>query len=248
MPKMLGLLVACLVPCLVLLAGIASAEPLQSDVIPTSMGDLKITFLGHGSLQFEVAGTIVQIDPYSKVADYAALPKADLVLVTHEHQDHLDPQALDKTLKPGTEIVLNEAAGKKFGRGAVLKNGETRTVLGISITAVPAYNLVHKRDSGEPFHPKGSGNGYVLGFGGTRVYIAGDTENVPEMRDLAGVDLAFLPVNLPYTMTPEMLADAAGMVRPKVLYPYHTGDTDMGKVKAALAGLPGVEVRIRNMR
>jgi L-ascorbate metabolism protein UlaG (beta-lactamase superfamily) len=210
------------------------------------MGNLKVTFLGHGSLQFELAGKVIQIDPYSKVADYAALPKADLVLITHEHQDHLDAQALDKASTPATQIVLNPAGAAKLGRGTAMKNGETQVVLGLTITAVPAYNLVHKRDTGEPFHPKGAGNGYVIEAGAARIYIAGDTENIPEMKDLGPIDVAFLPVNLPYTMTPEMLA--ARMIRPKILYPYHTGDTDMDRVKALLATVDGTEVRIRSMK
>jgi L-ascorbate metabolism protein UlaG (beta-lactamase superfamily) len=129
-----------------------------------------------------------------------------------------------------------------------MQNGDVRTVGGVTIEAVPAYNLVHMRDSGEPFHPKGNGNGYLVTFGDKRVYIAGDTENIPEMKALKNTDIAFLPMNLPYTMTPEMVADAARMFRPRVLYPYHTGETEVAKLAALMKDQKDTEVRIRNMK
>jgi len=129
-----------------------------------------------------------------------------------------------------------------------MNNGETQTIDGVKIEAVPAYNIVHKRENGEPYHPKGFGNGYVLTFGDKRVYIAGDTENIPEMKSLQAIDFAFLPMNLPYTMTPEMVADAATAFRPKILYPYHYGDTDTSRIVALLKDAPGIEVRIRRMQ
>jgi L-ascorbate metabolism protein UlaG (beta-lactamase superfamily) len=129
-----------------------------------------------------------------------------------------------------------------------MMNGDSRTFVGITIEAVPAYNLVQKRPDGRPFHPKGEGNGYVLTFGSTRVYVAGDTENTPEMKGLKSIDVAFLPMNLPYTMTPAQVADAVKAFRPKVLYPYHYGETDPGALKELLKGEKGIEVRIRPMR
>jgi len=129
-----------------------------------------------------------------------------------------------------------------------MANGDTRTVLGLPIQAVPAYNIAHKRPDGNPFHPKGSGNGYIVTFGDKRVYIAGDTENTPEMKALKAIDVAFLPMNLPYTMTPEMVADAARAFRPKILYPYHYGETDTSQLVTLLQGEKGIEVRIRRMR
>jgi L-ascorbate metabolism protein UlaG (beta-lactamase superfamily) len=123
-----------------------------------------------------------------------------------------------------------------------MKNGDTQNLAGISIEAVAAYNLE------KPFHPKGNGNGYVLAFGDTRVYVAGDTENIPEMKSLKGIDVAFLPMNLPYTMTPEQAADAAKVIRPKILYPYHYGNTDTGKLVDLLKDAPGIEVRIRDLQ
>ena len=129
-----------------------------------------------------------------------------------------------------------------------MKNGDVQTIEGILIEAVPAYNRVHRRDNGQPYHPQGDGNGYVLTFGDKRIYIAGDTENIPEMKALTGIDFAFLPMNLPYTMTPEMAADAARAFRPKVLYPYHYGETDVYRIMELLKDSPNIEVRIRRMK
>jgi L-ascorbate metabolism protein UlaG (beta-lactamase superfamily) len=128
-----------------------------------------------------------------------------------------------------------------------MRNGDSQTVAGISVEAVAAYNLVHKRPSGDPFHPKGCGNGYILNFGDTRLYIAGDTENIPEMKALHDIAIAFLPMNLPYTMTPEMVAEAAKAFRPRILYPYHFGETDTKKLVKLLKNEPGIEVRLRKM-
>jgi L-ascorbate metabolism protein UlaG (beta-lactamase superfamily) len=129
-----------------------------------------------------------------------------------------------------------------------MMNGDVKTVEGLKIEAVPAYNIVHKRDTGQPFHPKGAGNGYIITFGDKRVYVAGDTENTPDMKGLKNIDIAFLPMNLPYTMTPEMVADAAKAFKPKILYPYHFGETEPSKVVSLLKGTPEVEIRIRKMK
>ena len=129
-----------------------------------------------------------------------------------------------------------------------MRNGDVKTIKGIKIEAVPAYNIVHKRDNGEPFHPKGAGNGYVIHFGDKKVYIAGDTENIPEMKELKDIDIAFLPMNLHYTMTPEMVAGAAKSFMPKILYPYHYGETDVSKIVDLMKDTKDVEVRIRKMK
>jgi L-ascorbate metabolism protein UlaG (beta-lactamase superfamily) len=218
----------------------------ETDVVGTSAGDLEMTFLGHGTLLWTFDGKKIHIDPYGEVADYSRLPKADLVLITHEHGDHLDPAALAHIRTAETEIVLTEACARQVEGGVVMRNGDVHTTLGITIEAVPAYNLVHKRPSGDPFHPKGVGNGYIVTFGDTRVYVAGDTENTPEMKALERIDYAFLPMNLPYTMTPEMVADAAKAIRPQVLYPYHFGSTDTSRLEELLEG-EGIEVRIRKL-
>jgi L-ascorbate metabolism protein UlaG (beta-lactamase superfamily) len=231
------------------LAGLSAAQPkFAKDVIPTSKGDLEITFLGHASLILAFEGKTIHVDPYGEVADYSALPKADLVLVTHDHFDHLDPKALKAILKKDTVIVGSESSAPKLPGGAlIIANGDTRSVLGLAIKAIPAYNIIHKRPDGAPFHPKGSGNGYVVTFGDKQVYIAGDTENTPEMKALRSIDVAFLPMNLPYTMTPEQVADAARAFRPKILYPYHYGDTDPAKLVKLLQGEKDIEVRVRKL-
>lgn len=226
----------------------AAKNSFETDLVKTSGGDLKITFIGHGSLIFTYGGKVIHVDPFSKLADYSTLPKADLVLITHEHADHLDLEALNKVRTDKTELILTENSAQKVKGGMVLKNGDAKVVDQLKIEAVPAYNRVHKRDSGEPFHPKGVGNGYVITFGDKRVYVAGDTENIPEMKGLTNIDVAFLPMNLPYTMTPEMVADAAKAFNPKILYPYHTGDTDVSKIGELLKGAQDIEVRLRKMK
>ena len=226
----------------------AAAGGSQADTFKTSQGDLTITFIGHGTLMMKYGGKVVHIDPVSKEADYSKLPKADIVLVTHEHYDHLDLKAIEQVRKPDTQFVVTEKVAQQLKGGIVMKNGDTRTVEGLRIEAVPAYNIKHMRSPGMPFHPKGTGNGYIVTFGDTRVYIAGDTENTPEMKALKGIDIAFLPMNLPYTMTPEMVADAAKAFRPKVLYPYHYGDTDVNRLKELLKKEKGIEVRVRNLK
>ena len=128
-----------------------------------------------------------------------------------------------------------------------MNNGDVKTIEGLRMEAIPSYNLVHMRDNGKPYHPKGVGNGYVVTFGDKRVYVAGDTENIPEMKSLQNIDIAFLPMNLPYTMTPEMVGDAAKAFRPKILYPYHYGKTDTSKIVELLKEDKGIEVRIRKM-
>jgi len=217
------------------------------DTIRTSDGDLQISFIGHGTLMFAFDGKIIHVDPWSKLTDYAKQPKADLILVTHEHQDHLDVEAIEHLKKPGTQIVVSRSSAAQLPECLVMDNGENRMVRGLAVEAVPAYNLVHMRSAGVPFHPKGNGNGYVITFGDTRVLVAGDTENTPELKGLMGIDIAFLPMNLPYTMTPEMVADAALALQPKILYPYHFGETDTGRISELLAG-SGIDVRIRAMQ
>jgi L-ascorbate metabolism protein UlaG (beta-lactamase superfamily) len=219
----------------------------ETDLISTTSGDLAITFLGHGSLAIAFNGLQIYVDPFGKVADYSSLPKADLVLVTHEHFDHLDPQALASIRTEKTLLVLTEMCAQQIKGGIIMRNGESGTVAGIPIQAVPAYNLVHLRPSGDPFHPKGSGNGYLLTFGDIRLYIAGDTEDIPEMKMLDSVDIAFLPMNLPYTMTPEMVVEAVKSFRPRILYPYHFGETETQELVNLMRAEKGIEVRIRKM-
>ena len=231
-----------------LLFGLARAPELEQDVFPTSQGDLKITFVGHGTLMFEFGGKVIHVDPVSNLTDYSRLPKANLILITHEHGDHLDPKAIEVLRTKNTDLILTEKCAEKVTGGLVMKNGQTIVMKGLKIEAVPAYNIVHVRSAGNPFHPKGQGNGYVITCGDKRVYVAGDTENIPEMKELKNIDIAFLPMNLPYTMTPEMVADAAKAFHPKILYPYHYGDTDASRLVDLLKNDPEIEVRIRQMK
>jgi L-ascorbate metabolism protein UlaG (beta-lactamase superfamily) len=223
----------------------------ERDTIPTSQGDLVITFIGHASLMFEFNNLIIQVDPASQEADYALLPKADIVLITHEHGDHFDLGAVHKILKSNSKIYLTQKClegSENLGNTIVMKNGDIQEASGIRIEAVPAYNIVHMRSAGNPYHPKGEGNGYILTLGNKRVYIAGDTENTTEMKSLKNIDIAFLPMNLPYTMTPEMVADAVRAFRPAILYPYHYGSTDTNELLKLLEGTPETEVRIRKLK
>jgi L-ascorbate metabolism protein UlaG (beta-lactamase superfamily) len=225
-----------------------STAQFEQDTIVTKKGNLVITFIGHGTLMFNFNGLVIHADPVGSEADYSKLPKADIILVTHDHGDHFDPKTIALLKKAGTEVVLTRTCADKGESGIVMNNGDEKTIKGLRIKAVPAYNLVHKRDNGQFYHPKGIGNGYVIYFGDKSVYIAGDTENIPEMKDIAGVDIAFLPMNLPYTMTPEMVADAVKILKPKILYPYHFGDTDTNILLKLLKDDKDVEVRIRKMK
>lgn len=233
-----------------LVMGVSSSalSDLQKDTIKALEGDLTITFIGHGSVMFQFGGKTVQVDPFGKLADYSLFPKADLILITHDHFDHLDLDAITKAGSDATKVILTRAAAGKLGRGDIMVNGDTKKVMGLTIEAVPAYNLIHMRSEGVPFHPVGVGNGYIITFGDKRVYVAGDTENTPEMKVLKGIDIAFLPMNLPYTMTPEMVADAAKAIRPGILYPYHFGDTDTSRIVDLMKDVQKVEVRIRDMK
>ena len=213
---------SCMLMCSLFMASLASASNFASDSFKTKSGkELIITFIKHGSLMLTYDNHSIQVDPVSEYADYTTFPKADIILITHEHGDHLDPKAIQAVEKSGTEIIANENSQKKLGKGKVLKN--------------------------DKYHPRHRDNGYILTFDGLRVYIAGDTEDIPEMKDLKDIDIAFLPVNQPYTMTVPQAAKAAKMFSPKILYPYHYGDTKIGELKDALKG-SGIDVRIRELQ
>ena len=169
------------------------------------------------------------------------------MLITHEHRDHLDPEALASIRTDATEVVHAELCKAQIEDGTAMRNGDVAVVGGLRVEAIPAYNLIHKREGGDPFHPRGDGNGYVITFGDLRVLIAGDTENTPELKAQSDIGVAFLPMNVPYTMTPEMVADVADAIRPKILYPYHFGSTDTSRLVGLLKDHPEIEVRIRRL-
>ena len=224
-----------------------SQEIPSYDKVSTSEGIVEMHFIGHGSLMFKLNGFVIHIDPVRSMGDYDVLPKADIILVTHEHGDHLDISLINDLKKPETLLFCNENSTDKVTWGMVMAAGDRQEINGIIIEAIPAYNIVNERSPGQPFHPKGTGIGYLLSIGGKRFYIAGDTENIPEMKALKNIDVAFLPMNLPYTMTPEMVADAALAFKPKILYPYHFGDTNTDEL-IRLLGNSGITVRIRNLK
>lgn len=218
-----------------------------SDKLTSTAGTIEMHFIGHASLMFSLDNFIVYFDPVRSMGKYDNMPKADLILVTHEHFDHLDAGLIKDLSKPETVVLCNEASFSKIPQAQVMKNGDRKNLKGIEIEAIPAYNIVNMRSPGQPFHPKGTGNGYILTFGDKRIYVAGDTENTPEMKALKNIDVAFLPMNLPYTMTPAMVADAAIAFKPKILYPYHFGDTKTSEIIELLKNT-GIEVRIRELK
>ena len=207
-------------------------------------GKLEIYMVTHGSVAMNYKGFSVQVDPVGKMGqaeiDYSWFPKADLILITHEHGDHLSPDTIALLSKDDTQILLNAKSRDQLGKGEAIANGEFRKVGPVGITAVPAYNISEGRQN---FHPKGNGNGYILDFDGFKVYVAGDTEDIDEMASIGPVDVAFLPVNQPYTMTTTQCIEAAMTIKPKVLIPYHMSQTDIQEVKTVLdANDSGIEV------
>jgi L-ascorbate metabolism protein UlaG (beta-lactamase superfamily) len=226
------------------LAAVALAAP-ATEEFKTSAGVLKMTPIQHGSLTLEAGGQVIEVDPAisgfgAAPPDFSKVPKADIVLITDIHDDHLDPTSLAKVRKTGTTVVIPGAASSKVPDGVVMKNGETKKLGPWTIEAIPMYNLKNG-----PYHEKGRGNGYIVTYGGLRIYIAGDTEGIPEMRALKNIDVAFIPMILPYTMSPADAADAVKAFHPKVVYPYHYGQSDLKVFEAALKGT-GIDVRIRN--
>ena len=225
----------------------AAENNFETDNIKTAQGDLVITCIGHGTLMISFGNKIIHIDPVSQYADYTKLQKADMILITHEHPDHLDLKAIEMIKSGNTSIVATENVARQLPGSIVLRNGDEKTIMGLKIEAVPAYNLVNMRSPGVPYHAKGIGNGYILTLSDKRLYIAGDTENIPEMKSLRNIDIVFLPMNLPYTMTPEMVADGVRALRPKIVYPYHYGKTDVSKLIDLLKNEKNIEVRVRKM-
>ena len=219
----------------------------ECDVFTTPSGKrLEFHALMHGSIRIVFDGTEIQVDPVTKLGDrtidFTSMPKAQYILVTHEHADHLDKQAIATLSDDNTVLVTNRRCADMLGFGKVMSNGDKLQQPHFLLEAVPAYNTT---EGHLQFHPKGRDNGFVLNIDGMRIYIAGDTEDIPEMAQLHDIDIAFLPCNQPYTMTPEQLVKAARMFKPKVLYPYHYGQTDVSSLPETLKA-DGIDVRIRH--
>lgn len=220
----------------------------EVDVFKTKSGKtVKFHALVHASIRMEYDGKEIEIDPVTKLGnrtiDYSAFPKADYIFVTHEHGDHFDKEAIKALTADKTVLVTNKRCGDMLGYGQVMGNGdETKISDDITVVAVPAYNTT---EGHLQFHPKGRDNGYVITVDDLRIYVAGDTEDIPEMNSIKDIDVAFLPCNQPFTMTTDQLVGAARMVKPKVLFPYHYGQTDVSGIAAQLKD-DGIEVRIRH--
>jgi L-ascorbate metabolism protein UlaG (beta-lactamase superfamily) len=232
------LILICLVFALPALAHAAS----QTQVFPTSAGPVKMTPLNHASTLIEAGGKTIYLDPANPVK-FSGLPKADLILITDTHKDHMDPDSIKEASKAETEILAPLAVVQTVTTAKPIGNGETKTWQGWTIEAIPAYNLKRGPEPGKLFHDKGRGNGYVLTYGSKRFYFSGDTEGVPEMRALKNIDVAFVCMNLPYTMPPDEAADAVKAFHPKVVIPYHYRGSDLTVFQKGLEGT-GIEVRL----
>lgn len=234
---------------LILLSAISARaqQVFPIDTIETENGPLIITFIGHASLIFEWNGETIHIDPSSREANYYKLPKATMIFITHHHGDHCDPASLKAISEEKTKTFMSAIAHEKWNQGMILRPDQSVTVKGISIETLPAYNIVHKRDDGTPYHVFGECNSYVITLGDKRIFIGGDTENTPEMKALQNIDIAFLPMNLPYTMTPEMVADGAKGFKPKILYVYHYGKSELDPIRELMKDETEVDLRIKRM-
>ncbi len=224
-----------------------NAQDFDKDSFKTKSGkELNIYFIKHASLLINYDNYLIYVDPVSMFADYSVQPKADLILITHEHADHFDPKPIEALKKKGTKIIENESVHQKLQEGEAMKNWDTLKVEPfLQIEATPAYNTTPGR---EMYHPKNRDNGYILNIDGMRIYIAGDTEDIPELQSIKNIDIAFLPVNQPYTMTVEQAVRAAKGVNPKILYPYHYGNTNVEEIRDQLKDDSGIDVRIKQMQ
>ena len=233
-----------------LIASTGAMAAQKTDVFTTKSGkEVKFTCIKHGSVYIQYDGLEIQVDPVTDgakpITDNTLIPKANIILVTHEHHDHFDREAIAMLRMPNTAIYVTQAIYTQFHNGIVLNNGDSILYRSdVKVEAVPAYNTTEGR---EQYHPKGRGNGYVLTLDGLRIYIAGDTEDIPEMALLKDIDVAFLPCNQPYTMTVEQLVNAAKTFKPRVLFPYHYNETSVGRIAMLLNG-SGTKVLIRDYK
>jgi L-ascorbate metabolism protein UlaG (beta-lactamase superfamily) len=246
--------IACVCVAAAVAAAQAAEKELAGDKIATTQGDLIVHPVEHATLVMQWAGKTIYVDPVGGPSAFADLPKPDLMLITHGHFDHFDLPTLEALLPAASRarIIATKEVADKLAQGRLgektkmLANGDKTEVAGIGVEAVPAYNIAPEH---QKFHPKGQGNGYLVRVGGKTAYIAGDTENTPEMRALKDVDIAFLPINEPYTMSVNQAADALRAFKPKIVYPYHFRNqngtkADLESLKKLVAD-SGVEVRVR---
>ena len=225
---------------------VSSQQQFETDTIATSAGDLQITFIGHATLMFTFDDLVIHLDPWSRLADYSQMPKADFVFITHDHADHLDLKALKHILTDETTLVYTKKCAEVFPGGTVIRNAETLELARITARAVPAYTLREVK-RGQP-HPKGECNGYIFTFGDKRVYIASETENIPELKEIKDIDIAFLAMDGMFNLSPEEAIAVVNIFKPKVIYPYHYSRADLTPFIDAFKDIPEIEVRIRDMR
>jgi L-ascorbate metabolism protein UlaG (beta-lactamase superfamily) len=226
---------ALLVPAALL----AAAAP---EKFSTEAGTLELTPIQHASLMIQAGGKVLYVDPAQ--GSYDGLPQADYILITDIHGDHMVPDLVAKLKKPGTVILAPAAVAEKVPGATVISNGQTKSIGNFTVEAIPMYNL-KPAANGTLYHPKGRGNGYIVTYGGKRFYFSGDTEGIPEMRALRNIDVAFVCMNLPFTMTPEAAADAVKAFHPAIVYPYHYRGQDTQVFAKALQGT-GIDVRLRD--
>lgn len=225
----------------------------RSDTLPTNDGsEFRITFFKHASLALEIDGKQIYLDPVTEFARYDQLPKADLILITHHHYDHFEVEAIYQLMGPQTRILCDQTtaeilADQGIACTVVRPNEQVDLQPFLHIDTVAAYNTSPGRTD---FHPREREDvGYLLTFHNTRLYLSGDGENTPEMKSLRNIDVAFLSVNQPYTMTVDQAVDAVQAIRPRIFYPYHYGQTEeqtnLERLQRELEGI--CEVRIRDM-
>lgn len=207
----------------------AAAQETTQNSFDIEGGQMVVHPVSHASFVLEAPGLVIYVDPVGEAAAYSQFPAPDLILLTHEHGDHFSAETLLALAGDSAQLITNPAVHGMLpdglqSRATALANGERAEVAGITIEAIPAYNTTEDRLE---FHPQGRDNGYVLGIDGRRVYIAGDTEDIPEMRALENIDIAFLPMNLPYTMDINQAVEAVQAFQPRYVYPYHYGESDV---------------------
>jgi L-ascorbate metabolism protein UlaG (beta-lactamase superfamily) len=227
-------------PVFALLAAAGVAVCAAPEQFSSSAGPIEITPIQHASLMLKAGGKVMYVDPAQ--GSYDGLPPADYILLTDIHGDHMAPAVIDKLRKPGTVILAPKAVAETVKGCTVISNGESKTIGDFTVEAIPMYNLTPER---QQYHTKGRGNGYVLAYGGKRIYFSGDTEGIPEMKALRNIDVAFVCMNLPYTMTAQEAAEAVRAFHPAVVYPYHYRGQDLNVFAKALAGT-GIDVRLRD--